>query len=241
MKVKYKEPYWVKFEWEIDEHHDNQYVTEFDKSENKLFKDLFNKNQYTITANFKIKNHYKKDNISMIFGKPGKNLGLAYNSETKKLTFEFWTEDKFYQAEFKTITQKDIETGIVVSVIRNGNEFILYNNFDEDNRITFEKELSQDYRDSSLFIGCSNPDSDIVDNRYYCEMDINHFSIINRISDINIIRDLYYGEIHNLLLTKSYDDILCFYDFKTVNNLGIVYDESKYTNFLEKVPLEYVK
>jgi len=241
MKVKYKEPYWVKFEWEIDEHHDNQYVTEFDKTENKIFKDLFNKNQYIITVNFKIKNHYKKDNISMIFGKPGKNLGLAYNSETKKLSFEFWSEDKFYQVYFKTLTQKDIETGALVSIVRNGNEFILYNNFEEDNRITFEDGLSNDYKDSSLFIGCSNPDSDIVDNRYYCEMDINHFSIINRISDVNIIRDLYYGEIHNLLLSKSYDDILCFYDFKTVNNLGIVYDESKYTNFLEKVPLEYVK
>ena len=241
MKVKYKEPYWVKFEWEIDEHHDNQYVTQFDKSENKIFKDLFNKNQYTITVNFKIKNHYKKDNISMIFGKPGKNLGLAYNSETKKLSFEFWSEDKFYQVYFKTLTQKDIETGALVSIVRNGNEFILYNNFEEDNRIAFEEGLSNDYKDSSLFIGCSNPDSDIVDNRYYCEMDINHFSIVNRISDISVVRDLYYGEIHNLLLSKSYDDILCFYDFKTVNNLGIVYDESKYTNFLEKVPLEYVK
>ena len=25
----------------------------------------------------------------MVFGKPGKKLGLAYNSETKQLTFEF--------------------------------------------------------------------------------------------------------------------------------------------------------
>ena len=31
------------------------------------------------------------------------------------------------------------------------------------------------------------------------------------------------------------------FDFKNVNNLGIVYDESKHTNFLEKVPKEYIK
>ena len=34
MKIKYKEPYWVKFQWDMSEHHDNQYVTSFDKEEN---------------------------------------------------------------------------------------------------------------------------------------------------------------------------------------------------------------
>lgn len=38
MKIKYKEPYWVKFEWEIEDHHDNQYVTNFDKKENSILK-----------------------------------------------------------------------------------------------------------------------------------------------------------------------------------------------------------
>ena len=139
------------------------------------------------------------------------------------------------------MTQKEIETGVIISVGKKNNEFILYKNFEEDSRIIFDNELTDDYKDSSLFLGCSNPDSDIVNNRYYGEMDINHFSIVNRTSDINVIRDLYYGETHNMLLSKSYDDILCYYDFKTLNNLGIVYDESKYTNFLEKVPIEYIK
>ena len=241
MKIKYKEPYWVKFEWDIDEHHDNQYVTAFDKNENKEFNNLFHKNEFIISTHFKIKNHYKKDSISMVFGKPGKNLGLAFNDETKKLTFEFWTEDKFYQQEFNTVSLKEIETGVIISVAKRGNEFILYKDFEEDSRISFDKTLTNDYRDSSLFIGCSNPDSDIVKNRYYCELDINHFSIIGKTSEISVIRDLYYGEIHNLLLSKSYSDILCFYDFKTINNLGIVYDESKNANFLEKVPTEYIK
>ena len=38
MKIIYKEPYWVKFEWEMSEHHDNQYVTLFDKKENEISK-----------------------------------------------------------------------------------------------------------------------------------------------------------------------------------------------------------
>ena len=153
MKIKYKEPYWVKFEWEIDEHHDNQYVTSFDKTENKIFNQLFHKNEFLITINFKIKSHYKKDDISMVFGKPGKNLGLAYNSETKQLTFEFWTEDKFYQDVFKDVTQKEIETGVIISVCKKNNEFILYKNFEEDSRIIFDNELTDDYKDSSLFLG----------------------------------------------------------------------------------------
>jgi len=241
MKIKYKEPYWVKFEWDIDEHHDNQYVTSFDKTENKIFNNLFHKTQFIITVNFKIKNHYKKDDISMVFGKPGKNLGLSYNNETKLLAFEFWTDDKFYQKTFETVTQKEIETGLIISIVRKDNQFILYKDFEEDSVISFENELTNDYRESSLFIGCSNPDSNIEKNRYYTEMDITHFSIINKTSDINVIRNFYYGEVHNLLLSKSYEDILCFYDFKTINNLGIIYDESKHTNFLEKVPIEYIK
>ena len=31
MKVNYGEPYWVKFKWDLSNHHNNQYVTEFNK------------------------------------------------------------------------------------------------------------------------------------------------------------------------------------------------------------------
>ena len=36
MKIKYKEPYWLKYKWDITNHHDNQYVTIFDKEKNQL-------------------------------------------------------------------------------------------------------------------------------------------------------------------------------------------------------------
>jgi hypothetical protein len=31
MKIKYKQPYWIKFMWDLSNHHENQYVTEFNK------------------------------------------------------------------------------------------------------------------------------------------------------------------------------------------------------------------
>jgi hypothetical protein len=245
MKIKYKEPYWVKFEWDISEHHDNQFVTDFDKTENPIFEDFLHNENYIITCNFKIKNHYKKDNICMIFGKPGKNLGLSYNSQTKEMAFEFWTkstpEDTFNMVVFKTLTPKEIEGGVTVSIVRNKNKITLYKNFIEDNSIEFDNNLIDDYKESSFFIGCSSPDCDSAAHRYYCEMDINHFSFLNNISDISKGLDLYESEIHNLVIKNYYDDVLFLYDFKTVNNIGIVYDESKNTNFLEKVPEKYIK
>ena len=245
MKIKYKEPYWVKFQWDISEHHDNQYVTKFDKEENKILNDFLHKENYIITCNFKIKSHYKKDDISMVYGKPGKNLGLSYNQKSKTLAFEFWTtnntEDVFNFVEFKTLTVKEIENGVTLSVVRDKNKITVYKNFVEDNCIEFQGNLIDDYKDNALFIGCSSPDCDSEKHRYYGEIDINHFSILSKESDIEKGKILYESEIHNLLIHKFYDDVLCYYDFKTINNLGIIYDESKNTNFLERVPIEYVK
>jgi hypothetical protein len=245
MKIKYKEPYWVKFQWDISEHHDNQYVTEFDKEENDVFEDFLHKENYMITCNFKIKSHYKKDEICMVFGKPGKNLGLSYNQGTKTLAFEFWTkgtpEDTFNMVVFKTVTIKEIENGVTVSIVRDKNKITLYKDFIEDNSVEFENNLIDDYKETAFFLGCSSPDCDSDKHRYYGEMEVNHFSFLSKESNIEKGEDLYNTEIHNLLTRKYYDDILFLYDFKTVNNLNIIYDESKNTNFLEKVPTEYVK
>ena len=113
--------------------------------------------------------------------------------------------------------------------------------FKENNKIEFNGNLISDYCENSLFIGCSSPECASDRHRYYCEMDISLFSIIMRTSSIDIIEDyLKENEVHVLPFKKCYDDILCYYDFKTVNNLGIIYDESKNTNFLERVPKDFV-
>jgi len=243
----YKEPYWVKFEWDITEHHDNQYVTLFDKSENEVFYDFLHKENYIITVNFKLKEQYVKDDISMIFGKPGKNMGLSYNQNTNELSFEFWTskenesEDTFCMVPFKTVNQREIEKGITVSIVRKNNKFTTYKNFKEDSSLEFEGNLIDDYKESSFFVGCSNPDIDSEKHRYYCEMDINHLSYLSKNSDINIAKEIYESETSQLPTIKQYKDILFYYNFEFINNLGIVYDESSYNNFLERVPQEYIK
>ena len=71
-------------------------------------------------------------------------------------------------------------------------------------------------------------------------MDIEYFTILTRTSDINLAKELYETELHKISIKEYYNDILCLYDFKTINNLGIVYDESKNCNFLEKVPKEFI-
>lgn len=241
MIIKYKEPYWVKFKWDMSSHHEHQYVTEFNKSMNNDLNDFFFSN-FIVTSEFKIEKSFKRDPICMIYGKPGKNIGLSYNTDTQTTAFEFWTDnDMFNMVMFKGVTVQDVEEGIILSVVRKNNEIILYKNFVEDNRLTFEGEFIEDYKDPGLFIGCSMPQNDSESHRYYCEVDMKHFSIIRNSSNINDVRELYNVEMNKILNKKCYDNLLCLYDFNTVNNLGIVYDESKNTNFLEKVPKEFVK
>ena len=66
MKIKYKEPYWVKFEWEIDEHHDNQYVTSFDKTENK-----------TTSTEARRRKHFWADFVSVYSRYPAPHLAQS--------------------------------------------------------------------------------------------------------------------------------------------------------------------
>jgi len=242
MKINYKQPYWVKFNWEIDSHHDNQYVTEFNKFESDEILNFQHGKSYTITCDFKIDKSYKSDKIFMIFGKPGKNLGLAYNNDAKVLSFEFWTtvngEDVFNYMLFK-----DCESNPefnVATIIRNDNEFKIFLNFKEVNSMVFEGELIEDYKHSEIFLGCGNPGSPVEEHRYYGEVDVNHFSIIKSSTTISNSKSIYKSKDYDIIKKRFYNDILFFYDFETINNIGVVYDNSKNTHFLEKVPNQFV-
>jgi len=242
MKINYKQPYWVKFNWEIDSHHDNQYVTEFNKFESDEILRFQHEKSYTITCNFKIDESYKTDKIFMIFGKPGKNLGLAYNTEAKVLSFEFWTtvngEDKFNYLLFEDC-ELDSEFN-TATIIRNENEFKVFLNFKEINSMVFEGELIEDYKHSEIFLGCGNPGSPVEEHRYYGEVDINHFSVIKNSTIIANSKSIYKSKDYDIIKKRFYSDILFFYDFETTNNIGVVYDNSKNTHFLEKVPNQFV-
>jgi hypothetical protein len=107
--------------------------------------------------------------------------------------------------------------------------------------MTFDGEFIEDYKIPGFFIGCSSPECEGEKQRYYCEMGIKHLSIVTNTSNIENINELYQLDVCEILKSEIYNNIICYYDFKNINNLGIVYDESKNTNFLEKVPKEYIK
>ena len=53
MKIEYRQPYWIKFEWDIKEHPDDQYVTEFNKHNNNEFTNiLYNISIVSMNRNF---------------------------------------------------------------------------------------------------------------------------------------------------------------------------------------------
>lgn len=236
----------MKFKWDMSSHHENQYVTEFNKHNNDLLDDLFHKNNFVFTVTFCIKKEYQRDDICMIYGKPGKNIGLSYNHNTSTCAFEFWTkkesdDDKFNMIVLQSVTKQDIENGVTISIVRENKVLKFYKNFILDSEFTLNDEFIDDYKISGLFIGASYPQSDIENNRYYCEFDIFHLSYINESSEINDVNNIYQKNTKDLVNLRYYDNILFLYDFKTINNIGIIYDESKYTNFLEKTPKELIK
>lgn len=242
MKINYKQPYWVKFNWEIESHHNNQYVTEFNKFESDEIRTFQDEKSYIITCDFKIDESYKTDKIFMIFGKPGKNLGLAYNTDAKVLSFEFWTtvngEDVFNYLLFKDCELK--EGFNVATIIRDDNQFKIFLNFKEVNSMIFEGELIEDYRYSEVFLGCGNPGSPVEEHRYHGEVDINHFSVIKDCTKIEYSKSIYKSNGYDIIKKRFYKNILFLYDFETINNIGVVYDNSKNTHFLEKVPNQFV-
>jgi hypothetical protein len=244
MTINYREPYWVKFQWDMSTHHDHQYVTEFNKSDNDVITNFLYQQSFVLTCEFKIGKDYQTDELAMVFGKSGKNMGLCYNTLTKNLSFDFWIkkdpDDQFITLPFNTVTQEDVENGLTITIIRNDNKITIYKNFEEDNSIEMEDEFCEDYKRSGFFVGCSNPTPHPLSFAGFTQVDINHFSIILNSTNIKDSKNIFEKETDTILKYRFYGDILCLYDFKTTNNLNFIYDESKNSNFLEKIPKEFV-
>jgi hypothetical protein len=244
MKIQYRQPYWIKFEWDVKEHPDNQYVTDFNKFVNNEFTNVLYNKKFVISSTFKIEKTFERDEISMVYGKPGKPFGLSYNTSTQCAAFEYWVTvdgvDEFRYFHMKDVNVDDIENGVTITIIRDDNVLIAYKNFVEINRMDIDGEFVEDYRIPELFLGCASPQSYEKKHRYHCEVEYEFFSIIKDISDIDEVKCIHNSKNEKLINKSYYHNILCLYDFKTINNIGIVYDESKNTNFLEKVPSEFV-
>lgn len=244
MRIQYKQPYWIKFEWDIKEHPDDQYVTEFNKHVNNEFTNFLYNKKFVISSTFKIEKSFERDEISMVYGKPGKPIGLSYNTSTHSVAFEYWVStdgtNEFRYLHLKDVNSDDIQNGVNITIIRDGNILIGYKNFVEVNRMDMGGEFVEDYKIPELFLGCASPQSYEKKHRYYCEVEYDFFSIIKNESDIEEVKFIHSSKNEKLINKQNYNNILCLYDFKTINNIGKVYDESSNTNFLEKVPKEFV-
>jgi len=247
MIINYKEPYWIKYEWDLSDHKDDQYVTEFNKIESKKIYNLFHQLSYSITVQFKLNKDLESDQIFCIFGKPGKNFGLTFNKDVNRLAFEFWTTgqtkiagDDFHYLPFSNVTLDELYEGITVTIIRNEDEFSIYKNFEFQDAIDFPQNLIEDYRGEGLLLGAANVGTLIPEHRYYGGFEIFKMQFLEENIDIEIAKKIFNTDTDKLLSLKQYDKIVFSYDFETVNNQGIIFDGAKHNHFVEKIPENFL-
>lgn len=226
----------MKFKWEIEEHPDDQYVTQYNKKLNDTFDEFFYNDEFTIHIDFRIEEDFVLDEHFMLFGKPSKNIGLVYNNINNHLFFIYRIKDQNNQSITIPLMSGELEKGISVTIIRNKNKFIIYKNLEEVGSQDFEGNLCEKYRDTALYLGCSSNSSDnSPENKWYGEMDIRLFFILENISDIQSVKEYVNTETFKFPTYNTYTNLLCYYDFNISNNLGIIYDESSNKNFLELI------
>lgn len=226
----------MKFKWEIEEHPDDQYVTQYNKKLNDTFDEFFYNDEFTIHIDFRIEEDFVLDEHFMLFGKPSKNIGLVYNKSNNHLFFIYRIKDQNNQNITIPIMSDELEKGISVTITRNKNKFIIYKNLEEVGSQEFEGNLCEKYRDTALYLGCSSNSSDnSPENKWYGEMDIRLFFILENISDIQSVKKYVNIETFKFPTYNTYTNLLCYYDFNISNNLGIIYDESSNKNFLELI------
>lgn len=247
MIINYKEPYWVKYEWDLSDHKDDQYVTEFNKTESEKIYNLFHQEKYSITIQFKLNHDLGSDKIYCIFGKPGKNFGLTYNHDVDTLAFEFWTTgqtkvagDDFNYLPFRGLHYDEMKEGVVITIIRNDDEFFIYKNFEFQDSLDFSKNLIDDYREEGLLIGAANVGTLVEEHRYYGGFEIDKLQFIENNTDIEISKKVFETPVEDIITLEEYNDIVFSYDFNIENNQGIIYDNSKNNYFVEKIPQNFL-
>lgn len=229
----------MKFQWEIDDHHDDQYVTLHDKELNEEFDEFFYRNEFIIHIDFQIKEYFLLDEHFMLYGKPTKNIGLVYKKEENELFFILRTQDKITHNIIIPASKDELSNSISITVIRKNNNIKIYKNLIEVVSYDFVGDICNEYRDTALYLGCSSTLSDVSHYRWYGEMDVDIFFIVKNNSNIKTVKEILTTELNDYPRKKFYNNLLCCYDFQTINNLGIIYDESKNNNYLELIPEDF--
>lgn len=240
MKIMYKQPWWLQYNWILEDNPDEQYVNDYSKEHNKELFDCFHDEYYSITVEFNLLENVFTDKIFCIWSKPGKNMGITYHTDSGLLALEFWAndggDDEFYWAQFHGVTQEILTNSAIITVKRVGNIFELYSNFQKVNEIEFRGQLIEDYRKVGLVIGAGNPFTYMENHKYFGYFEIKFLSFLKNDYSIESIKEVYQMDVEHLPSIKSYNDILYLFDFQYKNKYNIVYDNSSNYNFFEKIP-----
>jgi hypothetical protein len=248
VKIEYKKPYWAKYKWELDELDKSQlvFITPFNKVNSNELCNFIYEEDFLIMCKFKIEDGFKKDTKAGIYGKSGQNFGLNFDYSIDSLVFEFRTANSKNDIEFHCIiidkvNSKLINDGVNILVVKNKGKITIYCNSDIVSKYEYSGDLFiKEYTNSPIYLGCLNPGAKDKKDRCYSEINIEHFSITIKNNSIENILKLVNNEFYDLPMKSYYDDILCLYDFKMTNNDGIIFDNSKYSHFLELVPKEFI-
>ena len=229
MTIEYKNPYWIKYEWDV------RTIQEYNdvKKDNFGLQNILFKDNYSIICDFKIKEHYVKDEKAGIFGKAGQNFGLTFDSKIDSLVFEFRTNTKlpiFHCIIFDEIKLINLKRGINFIITKNKCSFSFYMDGLLIKNYEYEGELIDEYKDSPFFLGSLNPGAKDSKDRCYSQIDFNLLSIVENEIDINVLKTI----------DSKSNNVLCYYDFKRINIIKNVCDESNNYNFIELVPKEFV-
>lgn len=92
-----------------------------------------------------------------------------------------------------------------------------------------------------MYLGTGNPGTHVPEHRYHGSLDINNLFFVENITNIETIKKIHETDINNLNKIEEYKNLIFNYDFDTVNNQGIIFDNSSNNYFVEKVPNQFIQ
>lgn len=230
MVIEYKKPYWIKYKWDINKL-DSE--TDIAKRDNVDLQNILFKDKFSILCNFRIKKESIKDTKAGIFGKSGQNFGLNFDSDIDSLVFEFRSKKdpvEFNCMIFEKINSDTIDNGINFIFTKINNIIMIYVNDKLVKYYECDADFIDEYKNSPFFLGALNPGAADPKDRCFSELEISLFAIIKSETNIKKLKTI----------DKKDKNVLCYYDFQTLNMRKDVFDESSNFNFCELVPTEYI-
>jgi len=157
-------------------------------------------------------NHEKYDDTYSVFGIPGFDLTVNYNSYSR-YNFEMYDANEnimYINSNIKT----NYKTSICVTIDPKQKTFSMYQDGELVGTKIFEDRLYNYRRVEKLFLGCTNPNND-VDPKFFKGV-ITSFAAFNKILTENEIKEISTNQY--FALTQP------FGDYQSQNNLKMYYD-----------------